>query len=144
MLFYLYTCNFQCNVTQYCFYIQYNSFFLKINICSCVKISRLFHLGHCSMIGAQTGKVLDCEVRIKSCRICEHAKREKKQPKDHDCRQNWQGIVNCFTFIGLIIQLSICLSRVLPLITTLIWSRDIFDHLLSVACPYVSLSANFL
>nr|XP_022290026.1 uncharacterized protein LOC111101728 [Crassostrea virginica] len=47
--------------------------------------------GHCSMIGTQTGKVLDCEVRIKSCRICEHAKREKNQPKDHNCRQNWQG-----------------------------------------------------
>ena len=48
------------------------------------------------MIGAQTGKVLDCEVRIKSCRICEHAKREKNQPKDHNCRQNWQGIVHWF------------------------------------------------
>ena len=72
-------------------------------------------VGHCSMIGAQTGKVLDCEVRIKSCRICEHAKREKNQPKDHNCRQNWQGIVNCFTCIGLKIQLSLCLSRVVPL-----------------------------
>ncbi|XP_065944826.1 uncharacterized protein [Magallana gigas] len=47
--------------------------------------------GHCSMIGAQTGKVLGYEVRSKVCRICQSAERNKKEAKDHDCRQNWQG-----------------------------------------------------
>lgn len=49
-------------------------------------------IGHCSMIGAQTGKVLGYEVRSKVCRICQSAERNKKEAKDHDCRQNWQGV----------------------------------------------------
>nr|XP_034322437.1 uncharacterized protein LOC109617730 [Crassostrea gigas] len=48
--------------------------------------------GHCSMIGAQTGKVLGYEVRSKVCRICQSAERNKKEAKNHDCRQNWQSV----------------------------------------------------
>lgn len=44
------------------------------------------------MIGAQTGKVLGYEVRSKVCRICQSAERNKKEARDHDCRQNWQGV----------------------------------------------------
>ncbi|XP_061187273.1 uncharacterized protein LOC133195447 [Saccostrea echinata] len=47
--------------------------------------------GHCSMIGEHTGKVIGYEVRSKMCRICESAKRNGKEAKEHDCRQNWQG-----------------------------------------------------
>lgn len=43
-------------------------------------------------VGAQTGKVLGYEVRSKVCRICQSAERNKKEAKDHDCRQNWQGV----------------------------------------------------
>lgn len=45
--------------------------------------------GHCSMIGSHTGKIIDYEVRSKSCRICENATKAGRVPKDHDCRKNW-------------------------------------------------------
>ena len=48
--------------------------------------------GHCSMIGAQTGKIIGYQVRSKGCRICESAIRNKKIPKNHNCRQNWHGM----------------------------------------------------
>lgn len=47
--------------------------------------------GHCSMIGSHTGKIIDYEVRSKSCRICENATKAGRVPKDHDCRKNWEG-----------------------------------------------------
>ena len=34
-------------------------------------------LGHSTLIGARTGKVLSYTVRCKSCRVCENAKRRK-------------------------------------------------------------------
>lgn len=40
--------------------------------------------GHCSMIGSHTGKIIDYEVRPKSCRICENATKAGRDPKDHD------------------------------------------------------------
>ncbi|XP_062596748.1 uncharacterized protein LOC134258226 [Saccostrea cucullata] len=47
--------------------------------------------GHCSMIGAQTGKVIGCSVRSKYCKTCDEAARKGKTPKKHDCRMNWTG-----------------------------------------------------
>ncbi|XP_061171002.1 uncharacterized protein LOC133180520 [Saccostrea echinata] len=47
--------------------------------------------GHCSMIGSQTGKIIDYDIRTKCCKICESATRSGKDPKDHDCRKNWEG-----------------------------------------------------
>ena len=44
------------------------------------------------MIGAQTGKIIGYQVRSKGCRICESAIRNKKIPKNHNCRQNWHGM----------------------------------------------------
>ncbi|XP_062588881.1 uncharacterized protein LOC134250534 isoform X2 [Saccostrea cucullata] len=47
--------------------------------------------GHCSMMGACTGKVIDYSVRNKSCKICENAERKKTSPAPHDCTRNWTG-----------------------------------------------------
>lgn len=43
------------------------------------------------MIGSHTGKMIDYEVRSKSCRICENATRAGRDPKDHDYQKNWEG-----------------------------------------------------
>lgn len=43
------------------------------------------------MIGSHTGKIINYEIRSKSCRICENAARAGRDPKDHDCRKNWEG-----------------------------------------------------
>lgn len=43
------------------------------------------------MIGSKTGKIISYAVRNKSCRFCEHSALSKEQPKQHDCRKNWDG-----------------------------------------------------
>ena len=48
-------------------------------------------VGHCSMIGKETGKVIGYGVRCKSCRTCEYAKASNTVAKPHDCRQNFDG-----------------------------------------------------
>ena len=58
-----------------------------------------FMLGHSTPIGARTGKVLSYTVRCKSCRVCENAKRRKKQPRKHQCSRNWSGVYSCLIFI---------------------------------------------
>ncbi|XP_062617449.1 uncharacterized protein LOC134279113 [Saccostrea cucullata] len=45
--------------------------------------------GHGSMIGVNTGKVLSYAVRCKKCRFCDRAV-DKENPKEHDCRKNWE------------------------------------------------------
>ncbi|KAK3099978.1 hypothetical protein FSP39_012810 [Pinctada imbricata] len=47
--------------------------------------------GHCSMIGANTGKVLSYSVRSKYCKVCDIASTKGVKPKQHDCRMNWTG-----------------------------------------------------
>ena len=48
--------------------------------------SSLF-IGHCSMIGEQTGSVIGWSVRSKFCKLCDEATRKGQQPKSHDCRK---------------------------------------------------------
>ncbi|CAC5391328.1 unnamed protein product [Mytilus coruscus] len=48
-------------------------------------------LGHCSMIGTETGKILNYAVRIKSCRVCSLAEKSKSSPPAHECHMNWSG-----------------------------------------------------
>lgn len=48
-------------------------------------------IGHCSMIGAETGKVLNYAVRSKSCRVCKKAENSNSTPVAHDCRRNFDG-----------------------------------------------------
>ena len=45
--------------------------------------------GHLPLIGCRTGKIIDYEVRIKSCKACENNAKKCKKPKPHDCRKNW-------------------------------------------------------
>jgi len=42
-----------------------------------------------SMIGIKSGKVIGYGTRNKRCAICEAADRKGKQPRQHDCRLNW-------------------------------------------------------
>lgn len=41
------------------------------------------------MIGIKSGKVIGYRTRNKRCAICEAADRKGKQPRQHDCRLNW-------------------------------------------------------
>ena len=43
------------------------------------------------MIGCKTGKILAVETRIKSCRICDYAKKHGIKVKDHKCCKIWTG-----------------------------------------------------
>ena len=56
-------------------------------------------LGHSTLIGARTGKVLSYTLRCKSCRVCENAKRRKKKPGRNQCSRNWSGVYSCLIFI---------------------------------------------
>lgn len=47
--------------------------------------------GHCSMMGVETGKVIDYSVRSKTCKICENAERKNTPPAPHECTRNWTG-----------------------------------------------------
>jgi hypothetical protein len=51
----------------------------------------LFHVGHGSVIGSNTGQVMGYGVRCKSCRICDSAFTKGETPRQHDCRMNWHG-----------------------------------------------------
>ena len=48
-------------------------------------------IGHCSMIGAETGKVLNYAVQNKSCRECKKAENSNSTPVAHVCRRNFAG-----------------------------------------------------
>ena len=48
-------------------------------------------VGHASIIGFQTGKVVGYSVRSKPCRVCSNAHKSGTVPRPHDCRQNWNG-----------------------------------------------------
>lgn len=43
------------------------------------------------MVGAKTGKIIALETRIKTCRICDYAKKSKIPVREHSCRRNWDG-----------------------------------------------------
>ena len=41
--------------------------------------------GHSSVIGEKAGKIVDYEVKIKSCRVCDIAVRNGAPPRQHNC-----------------------------------------------------------
>ena len=43
------------------------------------------------MIGTETGKVIGYSTRSKICRVCDFASSTGKEPRKHECRQNWNG-----------------------------------------------------
>ena len=43
------------------------------------------------MYGCLTKKVIGYDVMNKTCRICYEAAKKKETPRQHDCRQNWDG-----------------------------------------------------
>ncbi|CAG2238880.1 unnamed protein product [Mytilus edulis] len=48
-------------------------------------------IGHASMIGLKTGKVIDYAYRSRSCRVCEVHEKRKETVSAHDCCRNWKG-----------------------------------------------------
>ena len=47
--------------------------------------------GHSSVIGEKAGKIVDYEVKIKSCRVCDIAVRNGAPPRQHNCCKNHDG-----------------------------------------------------
>ncbi|XP_063407854.1 uncharacterized protein LOC134691329 [Mytilus trossulus] len=47
--------------------------------------------GHCSMIGPETGKIINYSVRSKECRVCSRAESRNESPREHACYRNWEG-----------------------------------------------------
>ncbi|CAC5409036.1 unnamed protein product [Mytilus coruscus] len=50
------------------------------------------HTGHASLIGVNTGKVVEFDVKTRNCSICQYhiGKNEPKPP--HECNVNWTGL----------------------------------------------------
>lgn len=63
----------------------YYTFYLVISF------KKIDYVGHCSMIGAKTGKVVGYNVRSKFCKTCDKLAKKGRTPKKHDCRMNWCG-----------------------------------------------------
>lgn len=50
----------------------------------------ILYLGAASLIGKRTGKVIAFAARYKRCRICDVAKTQQRDPRQHTCRKNWK------------------------------------------------------
>ena len=50
-----------------------------------------FKSGHSSVIGEKAEKIVDYEVKIKSCRVYDIAVRNDAPPRQHNCRKNHDG-----------------------------------------------------
>ncbi|XP_067026633.1 uncharacterized protein [Acropora muricata] len=48
-------------------------------------------IGHGSLIGKETGKVIAVGTRVMHCRVCNNKKSPGLGAKHHDCRANWGG-----------------------------------------------------
>ena len=48
-------------------------------------------MGHASMVGCMTKKIVGYGVMSSSCRICAVASRKGVLSQKHDCRKNWTG-----------------------------------------------------
>lgn len=48
-------------------------------------------VGHSTMIGSRSKKVLGFKVKCKQCRKCDNALKNNKKPKSHMCAKNWTG-----------------------------------------------------
>ena len=53
--------------------------------------------GHSSVIGEKAGKIVDYEVKIKSCKVCDIAVRNGAPPRQHNCRKNHDGSSNLWS-----------------------------------------------
>lgn len=47
--------------------------------------------GHASIIGVQSGKVLEFDVRSKTCRLCQYHFERNETVPNHNCSSNWSG-----------------------------------------------------
>ena len=48
-------------------------------------------LGHCTLIGTETGKCIGYAVWSKQCSVCDKAREKNVRTKVHDCCRNWNG-----------------------------------------------------
>lgn len=51
----------------------------------------ILFLGHATLMGVHTKKVVSYTSRTKVCRKCDAAARRHQTPPAHDCRRNWSG-----------------------------------------------------
>ena len=51
----------------------------------------LYEIGHDSMVGCMTKKIVGYGVMSSSCRICAVASKQGVAPQQHDCRKNLNG-----------------------------------------------------
>ena len=56
-----------------------------------MKWSILCISGHASLVGIQTGKILDFDVRNKKCSICQYYNGRNETIPNHSCNSNWRG-----------------------------------------------------
>lgn len=47
--------------------------------------------GHASLVGVQTGKILDFDVRNKKCSTCQYYSGRNETVPNHKCNSNWRG-----------------------------------------------------
>ena len=62
----------------------------KSNLFTCI-FFLLYEIGHASMVGCITKKIVGYGVMSSSCRICAVASKQGVAPQQHDCRKNWNG-----------------------------------------------------
>ena len=62
----------------------------KSNLFTCI-FFLLYEIGHASMVGCITKKIVGYGVMSSSCRICAVASKQGVTPQQHDCRKNWNG-----------------------------------------------------
>lgn len=55
--------------------------------------------GHASVIDAQSGKVLEFDVRSKTCRVCQYHFERNETVPNHNCSSNWSGLYVLKLFI---------------------------------------------
>lgn len=47
--------------------------------------------GHSSLIGVNTGKVVEFDVRSKNCSVCSYYQGRNETTPQHECNANWTG-----------------------------------------------------
>ncbi|XP_021350881.1 uncharacterized protein LOC110448777 [Mizuhopecten yessoensis] len=49
------------------------------------------HTGHASLIGVNTGKIVDFDMRTRSCSVCQYHQGRTETVPNHECNVNWTG-----------------------------------------------------
>ena len=74
--------------------------------------------GHSSVIGEKAGKIVDYEVKIKSCRVCYIAVRNGAPPRQHNYRKSHDGSSKSMEQASAVASLTSLEKRESPRITS--------------------------